>query len=1344
MSKEKIKGDKKTTSIPQNIIESISSLTPNKLIHSESCPPYPLDTFDIQEKLEENQSRKKVKEAEYKIGNYLIKKTLGQGTFGKVKLGLYLPTQEKVAIKILEKDRIIEKDDEIRVKREFDMLALFNHPNVILVAEIFESSDSYYSVMEYCEGGELFNYIVKNRRLSEEEAAFFYYQLISGLEYIHSLGIVHRDLKPENLLLTNEHLLKIIDFGLSNYFKEGQKDLLSTPCGSPCYASPEMVGGNHYNGFKIDIWSSGIILYAMLCGYLPFEDKDNDILFEKILECKLIYPKYITNIAKDLMEKILVTDPDTRITIAEIKKHPFYLKGKDLFEQEFSVYQITKDVDDKTSVIENIELNHILDNPLMIETDKEKEKIEDKENIDTNSDERLNNKINNKSDKIEEKKSNKKINEEMSEIQKIKENEMNNIGIEVIDIKKEITKDNKKEKEVENTKESEKENKAKEITVKIHKINNEEILTCNKNLDTKIKEDKFKKEEINNLSNNFEIIDVKTNENKENTNIQNLQNNQNIDSIKQNKSKDKKTNQNKINNNISKNISINTTSKKVDLFKNNRKLVTLIKDKDTNIRRRLIKNSHKMNIREKTKPRVFKSSKKANKLINYKNFKRHLIHQKNAQITPNLKKINTNKLISNKRGNNSRVFQKKYSSKGSINKQRLNYRSTAYSNNINNTLDGDDIPKKLKLHFNFQKITLSYVKSSKRASSHTKHNMKMTSFETSKTKKNKKNFGLLYEKDSSIKKNLENLSNNKKFLGNKFNLLYRKNLKEINLNLKNKRKKNYMDEENKKKMLKTEVSKEKTENNIEIKGIEKIKLPNIKIDKISNANIKIIDDTKDDEENNDKNKKKNYNTKTNIKKNNNNKIFKKGRDANSSGNSEYIIRTFDKEKHQRFMKQNLNKYNKISGTLNINYLKKFEKKNTIDDEDKNRRINIDISTHKIYTKKNTKGNNNNNKENNNSKKKLVKNENKNSITKNIDISRKDLLNINIDFNNKKEILKDHYTSEINYNLKDIENILKTEPSKKPSISYKKNLNSEKENKVILSHKKIVPINPIKISNYRKNQKIVKNQTQNIPKILNKTSNSSNFNSFIKNPFVQTESTNFNSINHSTVNANVNNNTQAQNITKKPIYKKNSHKVLNNTKKKPWVTIRNTVINFNMIDSGLLLASINRKKDEKEKKRTITIGPNNSLNRLHNNHLYRLCNKFNSSLISNINNSTIQGDISIKNKTINVNNNNNLHFHGKKIINYGEQYIKNFKKNSNINNRKTMINHDKFHMKFNSMRLEDLNGVKKKKKNINKNNKIGITYTSNKIIIPEQSHFNTINNEEMFSRENHKNFVKNDK
>ena len=385
MSDNNKKEEEKPGSIPNKIIDAISSLDPELLFRSDSSPPCPIENFNISEMLDESK-KKKEKEKEFKIGNYLIKRTLGQGTFGKVKLGIYLPSQEKVAIKILEKDRILEKDDEIRVKREFDMLALFNHPNVILVAEIFESSDSFYSVMEYCEGGELFNFIVKNRRLSEEEAAFFYYQLINGLEYIHTLGIVHRDLKPENLLLTKDHLLKIIDFGLSNYFKKGQKELLVTPCGSPCYASPEMVAGKKYDGFKIDIWSTGIILYAMLCGYLPFEDKDNDLLFEKILECKLVFPKYITKTSRDLIEKILVTDPDIRIGLQEIKNHSFFLKGKEIFEEEFSICQIDKDGNE--SIDDNIDLNNILNIPILKDLDKDTEK----ENINTSTNKEKDNK----------------------------------------------------------------------------------------------------------------------------------------------------------------------------------------------------------------------------------------------------------------------------------------------------------------------------------------------------------------------------------------------------------------------------------------------------------------------------------------------------------------------------------------------------------------------------------------------------------------------------------------------------------------------------------------------------------------------------------------------------------------------------------------------------------------------------------------------------------------------------------------------------------------------------------------------------------------------------------------
>ena len=334
---------------------------------------------------------KKDSSYEYKIGNYLIQQTLGQGTFGKVKLGIYLPTQEKVAIKVLEKERMTDKDDKIRVKREFDMLSKFNHPNVILVTEIFESVDSYYSVMEYCEGGELFNYIVEKKRLSENETSFFYFQIINGLEYIHSLGIVHRDLKPENLLLTKEHLLKIIDFGLSNYFVDGQETLLATPCGSPCYASPEMVSGKKYNGIKIDIWATGIILFAMLCGYLPFEDKDNEVLFDKILECKIEFPEFLSDESKDLIKKILVIDPEERIDINGIKKHSFFLKGKRFFDQIFTIKQINVDDTENNSVNNDNDNDNYNENSKDKDIDNDAIEIVDKEEIvslkDTNENE---------------------------------------------------------------------------------------------------------------------------------------------------------------------------------------------------------------------------------------------------------------------------------------------------------------------------------------------------------------------------------------------------------------------------------------------------------------------------------------------------------------------------------------------------------------------------------------------------------------------------------------------------------------------------------------------------------------------------------------------------------------------------------------------------------------------------------------------------------------------------------------------------------------------------------------------------------------------------------------------
>ena len=178
------------------------------------------------------------------LSEYNIIKLIGSGSFSIVKLGENKITKEKVAIKIIQKTQITNQNDLIRINREIQMLKSLNHENVIKIYNLYEDSISFYIIMEYCENGELFNRITEKKHLSEDESSIFYYQLINGLEYIHKHNIIHRDLKPENLLLSKDDILKIIDFGLSNYTRNDI--LLDTPCGSINYAPPEMVTGQKY------------------------------------------------------------------------------------------------------------------------------------------------------------------------------------------------------------------------------------------------------------------------------------------------------------------------------------------------------------------------------------------------------------------------------------------------------------------------------------------------------------------------------------------------------------------------------------------------------------------------------------------------------------------------------------------------------------------------------------------------------------------------------------------------------------------------------------------------------------------------------------------------------------------------------------------------------------------------------------------------------------------------------------------------------------------------------------------------------------------------------------------
>ena len=335
------------------------------------------------------------------MNEYSIKGTIGKGSFSKVKLGINKITGEKVAIKIIDKKKIKMNSDRERVQRELNIIKKLSHINIVKIIQIKDDKNNIYIIMEYIENN-LFFYIINNKCLSEQESSFYFFQLISVIDYIHSQGIVHRDLKPENILVTTKGLLKIIDFGLSNYFsKEGK--LLSTSCGSPSYTAPEVLLGNKYNGFAVDIWTIGVILYVMLCGNFPFEAKDdNNSLFKKIIKCKVEYPKFIPKCAKNLLEKILTANPEKRITIDKIKEHQFYLNGKNIFYQKFPEFVNKMEINSNSNsnnkldkehnpTIKKVTPNFDLLKRILRRSNKSQEKKNNISNINTTKDNTINN-----------------------------------------------------------------------------------------------------------------------------------------------------------------------------------------------------------------------------------------------------------------------------------------------------------------------------------------------------------------------------------------------------------------------------------------------------------------------------------------------------------------------------------------------------------------------------------------------------------------------------------------------------------------------------------------------------------------------------------------------------------------------------------------------------------------------------------------------------------------------------------------------------------------------------------------------------------------------------------------
>ena len=290
-----------------------------------------------------------------------------------------------MAIKIINKEKIYDFSDRQRLNLEIQILKNTYHYNLIKIYQVIETPNTVCMIMEYAEGGELFDYIIKNDYLSEDESRNIFHQIIDAIDYMHQLGICHRDLKPENILFDSSHKnIKIIDFGLSNLYytdlsiiNDEQNsyeamgvELLETPCGSPGYAPPEMVLGYCYNGLLTDIWSSGIILFAMLCGSFPFDDDSEQILYSKIIKGKYEFPKEITlsEEAKNLIKKILVVNPDYRANIDDIKNDPWFKKDykpiyglflpiQEIPIDDFIIREIEKKGYSKEDIIKNIKNN---------------------------------------------------------------------------------------------------------------------------------------------------------------------------------------------------------------------------------------------------------------------------------------------------------------------------------------------------------------------------------------------------------------------------------------------------------------------------------------------------------------------------------------------------------------------------------------------------------------------------------------------------------------------------------------------------------------------------------------------------------------------------------------------------------------------------------------------------------------------------------------------------------------------------------------------------------------------------------------------------------------------------
>nr|ABY58272.1 serine-threonine kinase [Persea americana] len=258
---------------------------------------------------------------------------LGQGTFAKVYHARNLKSSQSVAIKVIDKEKVLKVGMIDQIKREIATMRLASHPNVVQLYEVMATKTKIYFVLEYVKGGELFNKVAKGK-LKEDVARKYFQQLVSAVDFCHSRGVYHRDLKPENLLVDENENLKVTDFGLSALAESKRQDgLLHTTCGTPAYVAPEVISRKGYDGAKADIWSCGVILFVLLAGYLPFHDSNLMELYRKVGKAEYKCPNWFPPEVRRLLARILDPNPNTRISIAKIKDNSWFKRG---FEAKFA------------------------------------------------------------------------------------------------------------------------------------------------------------------------------------------------------------------------------------------------------------------------------------------------------------------------------------------------------------------------------------------------------------------------------------------------------------------------------------------------------------------------------------------------------------------------------------------------------------------------------------------------------------------------------------------------------------------------------------------------------------------------------------------------------------------------------------------------------------------------------------------------------------------------------------------------------------------------------------------------------------------------------------------------